>query len=157
MPNKFRSCSYWCLEEKRKIIVRYLMSNVYRLFCGTIVGGVWAQFKPNIVFLLCKGQQSWLMFISEDVKYFRVCPFHEFKLQFQFRISFFNFTFVSIVFFFHNHKKVIVMKRFSDTDLDGESNNCYFMMNCLDLSFLFRYRSWSQSFRCSLLILRFAK
>lgn len=81
------------------------------------------------------------MFISEDVKYFRVCPFHEFKLQFQFRISFFNFTFVSIVFFFHNHKKVIVMKRFSDTDLDGESNNCYFMMNCLDLSFLFRYRS----------------
>lgn len=29
------------------------------------------------------------------------------------------------------------MKRFSDTDLDGESNNCYFMMNCLNLSFLF--------------------
>ena len=76
------------------------MSNVYRLFCGTIVGGGRAQFKPNIVFLLCKGQQSWLMFISEDVKYFRVCPFHEFKLQFQFRISFFYFTFVSIVFFF---------------------------------------------------------
>ena len=68
------------------------MSNVYRLFCGTVAGGgggVFAQFKPNIVFLLCKGEQSWLVFISEDVKCFRVCPFHEFKLQFQFRISFF--------------------------------------------------------------------
>ena len=156
-PNKFRSCSYWCLEEKRKIIVRYLMSNVYRLFCGTVAGGVWAQFKPNIVFLLCKGEQSWLMFISEDVKYFRVCPFHEFKLQFQFRMSFFWFHVCFNSFFFHNHKKVIVMKRFSDTDLDGKSNNCYFMMNCLNFSFLFRYRSWSQSFRCSLLILRSAK
>ena len=157
-PNKFHLCSYWCLEEKRKIITRYLMSNVYRLFCGTVAEGGY-EHSLNLILCFyyakvnslgkCLFQKMWN--ILESVHF--TSSSYNFNLEYHF----FDFTFVSIVFFFNNHKKEIVMKRFSDTDFDGKSNNCYFMMNCLNLSFLFRYRSWSQSFRCSLLILRFAK
>lgn len=68
------------------------MSSVCRLFCGTVARG---GDKHSLRLIHSyKGQRSLLMFNLEDVKFFKVCPFHEFKLQFQFRISFFAFTFV---------------------------------------------------------------
>ena len=65
-----------------------------------------------------------------------VCPFHEFKLQFHFEISFFAFTFV-----FNNHKKVIVEEISRYVELRWQVKDLLFHDELFKQYLFFLYRS----------------